>query len=111
MHDLTTTITEYDFTAEDSWRERLVSIGPCPGKDPPLIGPNAWHHERIACDSGEGTDYACRVLCSCGWRGPPHKTESEAIAAFNSSLGLETTPLTDWIVHQCDPDAVDDLPF
>lgn len=104
------TIIEYDFTADDSWRERVVSIAPCPGNDPCLIGPDRWRHERIACDSGEGAESAVRVLCTCGWSGPPHATESEAIAAFNESQGLETKPITDWLVHQRDP-SIPDLPF
>ncbi len=108
MRDTTKVITEFDFTAEDSWRERLVSIGPCPGADPPFAGPEKWRHERIACDDGVSDD--CRVLCSCGWRGPAHQTEGAAIAAFNASLGLETKPLSEWIVHQRDP-TIGDLPF
>ncbi len=112
MRDSELTIIEYDFTADDHWRERVVSIGPCPGKAPELSGPNKWKHERIACDSGDGTECDVRVLCTCGWVGTPHETESAAIEAFNTSLGLETKPLTEWLIHNRQPvGTAAELPF
>ena len=110
MRDTTTTTIVYDFTDSHSWRSRVVTTGPCPGKDPPGIGPHKWLHERIACDSGNPGDPAVRVLCTCGWRGPPHATESEAIDAFNKSLGMQTIPITDWVVNRFTHYA-GDLPF
>jgi hypothetical protein len=101
MTDTTNTIIEYDFSAADAWRERVVTIAPCPGKDPPSVAPIAWRHERIACDDTAVDEDPCvRVMCTCGWRGPPHKTETEAIEAFNKAQGMETKPLSEWTVHQ-----------
>lgn len=113
MRDTTNTITEYDYSAADIWRKREVTIAACPGKDPPYCGPHGWRHERIVCDDTAIDEDACvRVMCSCGWRGPPYKTETEAIEAFNAEQGEETTPLSEWKVYDCYPAGVtDDLPF
>lgn len=114
MRDTTNTIIEYDFSGTDTWRERVVTIGPCPGTPPDCIGPYPWRHERHACDASsvaeDENDDRVRIYCTCGFEGPIHRSESEAIEAFNASCGVPTLPITDWLVHARKPQS-DALPF
>jgi hypothetical protein len=116
MRDNETTIIEYDFTAADHWRERVVTIAPCPGTPPDCAGPYPWRHERHACDAQSdpvtGEDVGVRIYCTCGFEGPLHPTESAAIEAFNAERGVATVALSDWLVHRRATDAAEvDLPF